>query len=109
MSDLPDPSLWRLLEHIGPWVGNAAGVIAGFIAWLYNGLKAQMRDTNDRLQKLADELPKTYATRAETAATVSHAVAEMKDHVDTIRSDVRTLHGDVKDLLKMMASRNGQG
>ena len=32
MSDLPDPSLWRLLEHIGPWVGNLGGLIAGFIA-----------------------------------------------------------------------------
>lgn len=105
MSDLPDPSLWRLLEHIGPWVGNAAGVIAGFIAWLYNGLKAQMKETNDKLQKLSDEIPKTYATKEHADGIVKQAMAEMKDHVDTIRTDVRTLHGDVKDLLKMLANR----
>jgi len=106
MSDIPDPSFWRILEHIGPWVGNAAGVIAGFIAWLYNGLRAQMRETSNRLQKLSDELPRTYATKPELNVTVERAMAEMKDHVDTIRTDVRTLHGDVKDLLKMIASRN---
>lgn len=110
MSDVPDPSLWRLLEHIGPWVGNAAGVIAGFIAWLYNGLKAQMRETNDKLQRLADDLPRTYATRPEMEATVNRVVAEMKDHVDTIRTDVRVLNTDVKELLKIIAKQNnGQG
>ena len=51
MSDLPDPSPWRLLEHIGPWVGNLGGLIAGFIAGLQR-IRREMKETSDDLRKL---------------------------------------------------------
>jgi hypothetical protein len=105
MSDLPDPLLWRLLEHIGPWVGNLGGLIACFIAWAYNGIRREMKETSDDLRKLRAELPITYASKPDTARALDDINATMNRHMDTITTDVRTLNGDVKKILELIAKK----
>lgn len=90
-----DPSILRLLEHIGPWMGNVGGVIAGVVAWIVNGMKSEMRETHQKLEKLAEKIPELYATKTETAT----AVREVGDRLDR---RLGTMEADVKDMLKMM-------
>ena len=90
-----DPSLLRLLEHIGPWIGNLGGVIAGVVAWIVNGMKAEMKETHRKLELLSEKIPETYATKTETAV----ALREVGDRNDRRLS---TIEADVKELLKLM-------
>ena len=90
-----EPSVLRLLEYIGPWIGNVGGIIAGVVAWIVNGMKADMRLTHEKLEKLAEKIPETYATKTETAS----AVREVGDRLDR---RLGTMEEDVKDILKLM-------
>ena len=90
-----DPSFLRLMEHVGPWIGNVGGVIAGVVAWIVNGMRAEMKQTHDKLEKLAEKIPETYATKTETAV----ALREVGDRNDRRLS---TIESDVKELLKLM-------
>jgi len=90
-----DPSFLRLLEHIGPWIGNLGGVIAGVVAWIVNGIRAEMKETHQKLEKLAEKIPEVYATKSETAL----ALREVGERNDRRLSTIET---DVKELLKLM-------
>lgn len=107
MSDIPDSTIWRLIESLGPVVHASAVVITGASAWCARWVTTQFRILRDRVSSLETTIPQTYQTKTETNEAIRKVGEEMKDHVDTIRTDVRTLHGDVKDLLKMLANRNG--
>lgn len=101
MSDLPDPSLWRLLEHIGPWVGNIGGAVAAVIAYVYRGLRNEL----DAMKKTLERIPETYETQASAGKMEDRIEAAMKTHMDAVREDVRMLQTDVREVLKMMVQR----
>ena len=43
MSEPPRSIAMATLEHIGPWVRSLGGLIAGFIARAYNGIRREMK------------------------------------------------------------------
>lgn len=105
MSDVPDLSLLKTLEQMGPWITGAVTAAATVAGWAIRWVLAQFKEIKMRLQRLEKVLPEKYVQRDQMSAEIREVAAEMKDHIDTIRTDVRTLHGDVKDLLKIMVSR----
>lgn len=96
MSDIPDSSLWRLIEIVGPWVRDAASAMALVIAWMWRGMLR-------RMEKMESEIT-LRPTRTELGEAVERVSDDMKSHIDTVRTDVRTLHQDVRDVLKMMVN-----
>lgn len=105
MSDVPDLSLLKTIEQMGPWITGALTAVATVVGWAVRWVLAQVKEIKMRLSKIEGELPERYAQKTELSEEIRGVASEMKDHIDTIRTDVRTLHTDVKDLLKIMVNR----
>lgn len=96
-----DPSFLRFFEYIGPWVGNAAGLISALVAWIVHRMQGQMDAADLEMKALRKELPDTYSRRDD----VSEHFDRLEKHLETSTQETnRKL-----DLLLANALKGGQG
>lgn len=96
-----DPSLLRFFEYIGPWIGNAAGLISALVAWIVHRLQKQVDAGEQEMKDLRKELPETYSRRDD----VSERFDRLEKHLEKTSEETnRKL-----DLLLASQLRAGQG
>lgn len=95
-----DPSFFRFLEFLGPWVGSAGGAISAVVAWSVNRMQRQIDNTEKSVAEILKAMPETYARRD-----------DMNDRLDRLEDRITTASAETNrklDMLVAHAMQNGQ-
>ena len=93
-----DPSLWKFLEIVGPWVGSAGGALSAVIAWSVNRMQKQIDKAEADVAAIIKGMPETYARRDDVA-----------DRFDRLEDRIAAASAETNRKLDMLLARALKG